>query len=450
MSSKESMKMTVVKQCRLIGLLLAALQLLTTGTFAQTSLSDVRFKSIHNAYQQDIRPSSLLDDYNVWELELDFGVLPDDDRLIVGHDHPDPKFDLYYLDEWIRDAVESQYIDYHPLILKLEAKTRSTCRWFNPTCHWDWAPVESWGNWQDRLSTTLDSVLGERWLTRKELENVYDGNWPPLDELNGRVIVELIDGREGDDIDNLHSEQFFIPYTHPIPDIVFASPKATGPTSFGRAIRSGGQRILMDGAYKNPWSDVAVYPPQPTWVMTGSPDCQTGTRVQPYTSLGQAVNAYRTLGTDPMLSGEIRLANGTHKEKIRMNLPIRITANEGTISMDGLDVAYTIIIMVMDTKNAGTNDPIHVSLTGASGQKTAETPVAGPCQWLDRAAIQPCRLMARELGDLAAVTLRVDGDDDLYVEKIYVHSATHGTFYSSQSAWVGNDNVNPREFVLSR
>ncbi len=56
-----------------------------------SSLSNISFKATHNSYQRKDSPTVQILEYNVWECELDFGVLPNSAELIVGHNGPEPK-----------------------------------------------------------------------------------------------------------------------------------------------------------------------------------------------------------------------------------------------------------------------------------------------------------------------------------------------------------------------
>ncbi len=213
------------------------------------SLADCKFKATHNSYKLDDSPSALVDKYDVWEIELDFGIPFDADDFIVGHDGPESKHDLISLGDWVRNVLSAKSRSGHPLILKLEAKTHKPCSLFRfPS----FQCVDNWGDdWQIRLRDSLLVWIGEpNWITRGRFENDLDSTWPSVSDLVGKVIVTLQDSNDDRDIDT--SSVSFLGRN--IPGLIAAWPPIDTETEFKDAIESGVNRLTMDDAYNQPWA----------------------------------------------------------------------------------------------------------------------------------------------------------------------------------------------------
>lgn len=400
------------------------------------------------------RPSQLIDEYNAWEIELDFGVLPDDTVFLVGHDGPAPKFGLNGLGDWIVEIMRSGSIDTHPIILKLEAKTHNTCD--DPTCIiccWHWAPGVQWGNWELRLRKMLQGILGDHWLTRKEFMNVLGSRWPFIKALKGRVIIELLDSHDGRDINDPNSEWFF--QVIPSADLngledtgVRSSKRIANPTDFGRSIVSGFQRLVMDEQYICPWSNVFNHPPMPLWVSDNASTWCDGTRAKPFGSLDQAVNALHTFSGLP-LTGEVILINGKN-DGILDTTVFTLLEKSTNLTAHRLDTAtYTVYIVVGDVDHAGTKDPIQLLLAGEFG-KSVEITIDKTFHWLERAAIQRIWITSQFLGELSSIAVSVIGGDEVFIDKIIVQDPSAGRYISIAPAWVGSKEKMPTVFQLNR
>jgi len=229
---------------------LSAVLLLSSPAPAQTNPRDTlrldraQFKATHNSYLLKHTPQQQIDDFDVWEIELDFGMVEDSRDFLVGHDDPDPKHGLKTLGDWVRNAASAAGLKKHPLILKLEAKTTGRCassRFLTFTC------VENWpADWQLRLVDSLEIWLGaENWITYRKFSGHLQSHWPTVAELAGKFIVTLQDSNEDLDIDK--SSTFF--FRREIPGLQSAWPPIKDADDFRTALESGTNRLTMDEAY---------------------------------------------------------------------------------------------------------------------------------------------------------------------------------------------------------
>jgi len=212
-------------------------------------LDQIQFKATHNSYRLVDPPRVQIDRYDVWEIELDFGVPYDADDFVVGHDRPEPKHGFQSLGEWVRDILGADSLTVHPIILKLEAKTTKPCGPFRIP---SFRCVDSWGaSWQRRLQDSLLVWIGgDNWITPARFESELGGTWPAIDELAGSIIVTLQDSNDDRDIDT--TTGFF--FRTEIPRLKAVSPPIRTPAEFELALRSGANRLTLDDAYTEPWA----------------------------------------------------------------------------------------------------------------------------------------------------------------------------------------------------
>jgi len=332
-------------------------------------LNEIQFKATHNSYWLDHSPDRQIDQYNVWEIELDFGALSPSE-LVVGHDGPEPKFNLWYLRDWVNNVKAANSLKYHPIILKLEAKTRDSCGDFTCIgCCWGWPDVKDWGNWQQTLTDELIATIGlQNWFTSDEYEKT---GWLSVQQLKGKFIISLQDNNEGPDankdIQDKDSPYFFI---GGVPLGAFGP--INNPSEMGRALKSDASRLTFDDGYKEPWSNVLVHSPLPSWVdplLRPQAKGQWGTILDPFQTVGHAINASWTRKGGPT-SQVINLFTGNYADKVTISTPVELRNKNGTVTIGGKNVAYTITLSLMDEHEAGTdspNSPVYVRLHGDKG-----------------------------------------------------------------------------------
>lgn len=441
--------------------------LLLTASYAQQNmaypadvmnspLNQIQFKATHNSYFLDHPPVQLIDHYNVWEIELDFGILrtpPNSSEFIVGHNDPDPKHGLHSLRDWVLDITLANSLQYHPIILKLEAKTINSCNGWNPICTWDWDTVDKWGNWQERLTNELLATIGrQNWFTSAEF-NPATG-WPTVQQLAGKFIISLQDNNAGKDIQNPNSPDFFFPQFEgkgiPLTDW---SPKSgdwrpiESTADFGYALKKGFNRLIMDGGYKEPWSNVLVHSPLPSIVNSSYAGWHWGTIFEPFQTVGHAINASWT-GEGKPTSQIINIFAGNYSDKVTISTPAELQSKNGTVTIGGKNVAYTITLSLDEHEDAGTdspNSPVYVRLHGTKGS-TGDYGLENPKVYLDRAGAETFWITAADVGVLQSITVGVQGRDDIYFDDIIVVSATTGWKKVHAGAWIGDDNGTPKTF----
>lgn len=411
-------------------------------------LNQIQFKATHNSYQRDHVPVRQIDQYNVWEIELDFGVPRGSSEFIVGHDCPqnEPNSPLYSLRDWVLSIKSATALEYHPIILKLEAKTSDSSGLFGDWC---WAPIDQWGNWQDRLFQELQAAIGlSNWFTSAEFNSTT--GWPSIQQLAGKFIISLQDNNKGKDIQDPASNYFFIGgipqlMVWPPPPAEFSPIK--NPTEFGRALRFGANRLIMDDGYHESWSNVLVYPPLPSWVdhlLRPQAGGQWGTILEPFQTIGHAINASWTRGGAPTHQ-VINIFAGNYSDKVTISTPAELHSRNGTVIIGGKNVAYTITLTLMDEPEAGTDSPVYVRLRGVNGS-TTDYPLKNPETYLDRAGAETFWITAADVGVLQSITVGVQGRDDIYFDDIIVVSATTGWKKVHAGAWIGDDNGTPKTF----
>jgi len=411
-------------------------------------LNQIQFKATHNSYFLDHPPVQLIDHYNVWEIELDFGILrtpPNSSEFIVGHNYPEPKHGLRSLREWVLDIARANSLQYHPIILKLEAKTKDSCNDFDPTCAWDWAPIDQWKDWQERLTNELKLLIGEEnWITRTEFDMEIKRS---VQELARKFIIILIDNNHGNDIQDRSSPYFF--FGDP-PQLTTWSPKSgdwrpiNNAADFGYALKKGFNRLIMDDEYKEPWSNVLVHSPLPAVVNSSYTRWHWGTVFEPFQTVGHAINASWTREGKPT-SQVINILAGNYSDKVTISTPAELRSRNGTVTIGGKNVAYTITLSLMDVADAGTNSPVYMHLRGANGS-TGDYLLENPKTYFDRAGAETFWITAADVGVLQSITIGVQGSDDVYIDDIIVVSATTGWKKVHAGAWIGDDNGTPKTF----
>ncbi len=209
-------------------------------------LDQVQFKATHNSYYLKHAPNVLIDEYDVWEIELDFGMKPDGRTLLVGHDYADKKHGCTTLGDWVRNVLTAKGLMKRPLILKLEAKTTGPCeasRFQSFTCADNWPE-----KWQAMLVDSLNEWIGpENWVTYRKFRDDLDGQWPKVSALAGKFLITLQDSNDDRDIDR-QSDHFFI---REIPGLRAVWPPIKNADEYRAALQSGANRLTMDGAYES-------------------------------------------------------------------------------------------------------------------------------------------------------------------------------------------------------
>jgi len=213
-------------------------------------LRKVQFKATHNSYQFEHTPQVQIDNYDVWEIELDFGMVLNSQEFYVGHDAPESKHGLTTLGDWVGNVLKAEKLKLHPLILKLEAKTTGPCefsRFRTFTCADNWPET-----WQAMLVDSLREWIGsDYWITYRKYRDDLKGQWPKVSELAGKVIVTLQDSNEDRDIDR-RSDYFFM---REIPGLRAIWPPIKNADDLQKALKSGVNRLTMDDAYREPWTN---------------------------------------------------------------------------------------------------------------------------------------------------------------------------------------------------
>lgn len=412
-------------------------------------LNQIQFKATHNSYQRDHVPVRQIDQYNVWEIELDFGIPRGSSEFVVGHDCPQngPNSPLYSLKDWVLSIKSATALQYHPIILKLEAKTKDSS---GPFGDWCWAPINQWGNWQERLFQELQNTIGlQNWFTSAEFNP--SAGWPTVQQLAGKFIISLQDNNGNNDVQN--SNYFFI---GDIPQLMIWPPPPAefspikNPSEFGRALKANTNRLIMDDGYKEPWSNVLVHPPFPSWVdplLRPQAGGQWGTILEPFQTVGYAINASWTRNGEPTHQ-IINIFAGNYSDKVTISTPAELRSKNGTVTIGGKNVAYTITLSLMDEHEAGTdspNSPVYVRLHGDKGS-TGDHGLVNPKVYLDRAGAETFWITAADVGVLQSITIGVQGSDDIYFDDIIVVSATTGWKKVHAGAWIGDDNGTPKTF----
>ena len=416
---------------------------------AQTPLlSDICYRTTHNSYSRGFRPNVQIDDYNVWEVEIDFGREVGRD-FEVGHNYMgeevdvDPPMPTLYLRDWLQNIKDSASWRFHPVAIKLEKK--------------GWM---SGDEWQDELRTMVSSVLGaENILTKSEFEDKdkYDSQWPPVGELAGRFLLLLLNAQQEDGF-------FFVNRDPPgFPGLCVACGGGDCCYGIGEWLRffrdlkaspncdgaPPANRIVMDDAYLKDFSNWGVHPPVPIHVDAGSssPDMwrRLGTRIDPVQRVGFAANMARIIPVlpDSLVAGRLahtvlRIKAGSYPEKLTLNKPMTIEAVNGSALIGGSEVATTVWLEIADDDDAGTDGSISVRLNG----------VAASCPWVpfnqagsgdlcERGTVNPHQVSIDDIGELESVTVWVDDHDDMKIQCLYVDSAVYGRYYIQGNVWVG-------------
>jgi len=180
--------------------------------WAQQPLNELAFKATHNSYAccggvpcffcdwsndcpvMHNPPDEQIDDWGVWGLELDFGVVMENSayRLIVGHDGPSGDktwSDLAwgkYLDDFLLRIRDSRSLDYRPVFIYFERKTHQKNSSWPNLDHIRVAPL---------LDSLLIKVFGEaNVFGPRKLDSLKDlgKGWQTVPELAGKVIPVVI------------------------------------------------------------------------------------------------------------------------------------------------------------------------------------------------------------------------------------------------------------------
>lgn len=238
--------------------IILALGCVGTLVFGQTAdirlparLDQLQFKATHNSYRLKDLPHIQIDKYDVWEIELDFGMPYESRQFIVGHDGPEPRHGLCTLGEWVQDVLKAESRSAHPIIIKLEAKTRQPCGQLRyPT----FQCVTGWGkDWQSRLRDSLAVWIGyDNLITPSWFRDTLAGKWPDIHRLAGKVIVTLQDSNYDRDIDTASS--FFFGRVIPVLKAVW--PPIKNENELEVAIKSKANRLTLDEGYAESWARI--------------------------------------------------------------------------------------------------------------------------------------------------------------------------------------------------
>jgi hypothetical protein len=265
-----------------------------------TPMNQLQYRATHNSYWLGSPPNVQIDDYNVWEVEIDFGYKAGQWR--VGHDGPQPKHGLDTLASWLANIASSNAHHYHPIFIKLEAKNKEECGW--PTCEnpgpgWAWAECKSdtncdWpggaGGWaRDYVLPIIEQAFGDEntgLFTPIELAawraetGQGDGAWPPMEVVRDRgpFVVHLFDhvGQTASVGDHLFIHGFGLPDS----GVIGSSRKMAA------AIRSGAVRFIFDYQYALwCWSSMLMHQPLPSYVDAGYTGYNLGTNLDSHASV---------------------------------------------------------------------------------------------------------------------------------------------------------------------
>jgi len=383
-------------------------------------LDQIQFKATHNSYRLDDPPEILIDHFNVWELEFDFGMVTNSGEFWVGHDEPENHFGLQTLGDWILRTLRSEGVMYRPLIIKLEAKTDGSCQ---PERFGGFVCVERWpDDWQEQLRDSLSAWLADRWLTRREFEERYNGSWPTISDIAGRVIITIQDDSDNTKLDTSLAE-FFV---SDLPGLSGAWPPLTTPTEYGRALQAGLNRMTVDHGYREPWSNVGVHMPLPMSIDSSHDGWQWGTITQPYSDFCTAGCAAFSLSGLPL--GAPELLVGACRDS---------------------DIPCAITLIFMDVANAGTRDAVYVALADALGAWQTESRLRNPVDNFTRAGVETFWLRGDLPVEPTQIPIRVDGDDDLAVKEVIVVTPA-GRFATEVNGWIGPEHTNPTIVDLTR
>jgi hypothetical protein len=412
---------------------------------AQTPrMTDICYRATHNSYSRGLRLNAQIDDYNIWEVEIDFGRNSGHD-FEVGHDDPGGEVDVspampsLLLRDWLQNVKDSASWHFHPIALKLEKK--------------GWM---SRANWQADLRDLLTSVLGaENIMTKSEFENRYHSQWPAVGELVGKFFVMLLNA-QGDD------GFFFVGKDPPgLPGlcVAFGEYGSGDHAGFVQGLRSGcggspTNRIVMDDAFLKEWSNWGVHPPLPAYVDPGNDGYMWGTRAFPFKRIGYAVNANRS-PTGVATQGYLVVPAGTYPEKMTISTPMTITSSGGTVTIGGSIVCYTITLVFQNVHEAGTRDPVYATLHGTGGSSAEYLLTDSPARDFDQGEAHTIWRIGGvggydDIGRLQSVTIRIGGDNDIALDDIIVDSATTGRYFINANRWVGTDpgHNNPETFYV--
>lgn len=222
-----------------------------TLKISNTHLDNVAFNATHNSYQRKDSPADQITEYGVWECELDFGVLPNSAELLVGHNGPEPNWGLRTLEDWLINIRNASDTMAHPIIIKLEAKTKDRSGIFKG---WKWAPEEDWGAWEKRLTDVILGIIGDSlWITQREFKEDYYSKWPTVESLAGKYIISLQDNNDNRDIDTT-SDLFFIESIDRLASNLDLGFIVHTQRDFERAIDMGVNRVIMNDGYRSRWA----------------------------------------------------------------------------------------------------------------------------------------------------------------------------------------------------
>ena len=461
----------------------------TNMTFSFTKAGDCStvtlppFRATHNSYWLDHSPRDLIDRFNVWEIEIDFGIKGGEWK--VGHDDVQSNHGLTTLAEWIHNISLADAANYHPVFIKLEAKNpHEHCDW--PFCGtpgpgWGWNEWYDWpSDWPAQVAAIVKNALGrggadgglftpaELSAWRSQDPGQRNGQWPPFEEVlaNGPFVVCLINN---DPSSGSHPD-FFDPYYGGL------GPNSERPGNeqdmFHDLIGAGMKRITLDGEYQAHWSNIGVHPPVPMhvnpalWPDPANYHYSWGVPDNPFYMVGHAANASVIMPTlydrdgnyaipapeeaeGRLASARLALQPATHSERVAFRTPIVLTAAAGTASVGGPGpVAYTIWIQLSDVHEGGTDTGVTIEVVGDRGSTTFPAwsdPLDDPSNNFERGTIDVFWYHDTDVGTIQEIRLGAQGDDDIRVDCVYVDSATTGRYFFNVDTWIGEDNPpNPR------
>lgn len=296
-------------------------------------------------------PARQIDDWGVWALELDFGMVEVNgiERFVVGHNGPNDEDNWtdsdwgYFLTDFLVRINDTKALRYRPLFLYLQKES------------WD----DKVPNWQSLLGDTLSGIFGS--------ENVFgnirlamEGHWPTVPELAGKVIPILMSkDSHGKANGAVASKIFFLDtptgITRVGPPNGFDSYTNLQEMEAQKAKNFNGKGIILTSdQYQENWTFELAVPPNPLYVRKGISssysvintighqcegcvkdpadiDCsfivnQQGTFRFPFRTVSQA-----TKQAEP--GWTVLINAGRYRETLVIDKPVTLKADGGTVTI---------------------------------------------------------------------------------------------------------------------
>jgi hypothetical protein len=354
------------------------------------------FKGVHNSEMQADPPEVQIDNYGVWEIELDWNVVNDADGnpiACVGHDkagkglsswalshyHTDPlptsqgdpsvsdsdlihKFSLEY---YLSKIKSTRAFQYRPVFIYLDKKNYDNgwwVQWDGGDKKWD-EPANFFPVLEDALQNVLGSgeeslIFGPKALY--DWQAVHPNGYPSIRDIAGKVLP-IINTPYLDDLDPKHSPSNGS-------DLVFHDGLCPGnPSNEINFKETGGEgttqpsdfqsyNIYRTDNYLDAWTYKYVVPPNPIVVdMNAALDMpEYGTWMFPFRSVSKAIDRARALASNyppasglgvyysgyayvPAYSGygwTILIKSGDYHERITIDIPLTLRKSSENLSKD--------------------------------------------------------------------------------------------------------------------